>query len=323
MSNPSTTSLRYVRVKLRSVFSLIEKYLNPVVKATAQQRPEWTDTWFEELQKCVGTKMQHHMSRDNEWDVYTLCMILKRHFRKAFFPSIEDESLVDRLFMCIHTLGCTRDYLSHNGNPSSSEMTYCMEACVEIVKYLPPPASLTLDPSLPLRELRTTIENCNLALSLASDHVTEMVLVESEYYLDRLDGMFSFVESDFGQRFHEAGIRNESMDVQKIIKTLLNLPTDRRIKDILKQRATAKVKAKKIDIDESRLDDICSRPEEEKVTIIEKLLMDRVITTAQAESLRIELQEGKNPVLTKVTPEDVKIIHYIDLACLFEIIITI
>lgn len=300
------TSKRYLRLMLRSLFGIIEGYLCPVVKAIAQQKCEWENCWFEQLQECVGRTMQKHMRRDGEWDAYTLCMILKKHFRRVFFSSIEDESLVDRLFMCINHLGSTRDRLSHNGDPSCTEILYCMEACIEIVNSLPPPDSLTLDPSVALRELTSILENCNFAMRLMPGDMEEMMISKSDYCLDLLDCMFSIVEKDFGQRFLEAGIQDRSMDVQTVIKTLLNVPGEKVMKETLRQRATTKEKVKKIEIDKSSIEEMSKRAKEENLNLIEKLLMDEVITEAQAESLRIELGEGKHPVLAKVTPEDVK-----------------
>ena len=118
--------------------------------------------------------------------------------------------------------------------------------------------------------------------------------------------MFSIVEKDFGQRFLEAGIQDRSMDVQTVIKTLLNVPGEKKMKETLRQRATTEEKVKKIEIDKSSIEEMSKRAQEENLNLIEKLLMDGVITEAQAESLRIELGEGKHPVLAKVTPEDVK-----------------
>ena len=300
------TSKRYLRLMLRSLFGIIEGYLCPVVKAIARQNREWGGEWFEELQNSVGRTMQKQMRHDNEWDAYTICMILKKHFRRVFFSSIEDESLVDRLFMCVNHLGTTRDRLSHNGDPSCAEILYCMEACIEIVNSLPPPDSLTLDPTVALRELTSILENCNLAMSLVPGDMKEMVISKSDYCLDLLDSMFSIVEKDFGQRFLEAGIQNRSMDVQFVIQTLLNIPGERLMKETLRQRATTEKKDRKIEIDESSIEKISERAKEENVNLIKKLLMDGVITIAQAESLRIELGEGKHPILAKVTPEDIK-----------------
>ena len=305
MSNPSISSKRYLRLMLRSLFGIIEGYLCPVVKAIAQQKPEWENSWFEKLQECVGRSMQRHMSRDGGWDTYTLCMILKKHFRRVFFSSIEDESLVDRLFMCINHLGSTRDHLSHNGDPSCTEILYCMEACIEIVNNLTPPDSLTLDPALALRELTSILESSNLAMRLVPGGIEEMVISKSDYCLDLLDSMFSIFEKDFGQRFLEAGIQDRSMDVQTVIKTLLNVPGDKLIKETLRQRATARELTRKIEIDTSRIEEMSKRAKEENVNLIDKLLKDEVITKVQAESLRIELGEGKHPVLVKVTAEDV------------------
>jgi hypothetical protein len=143
-------------------------------------------------------------------------------------------------------------------------------------------------------------------MRLMPGDMEEMMISKSDYCLDLLDCMFSIVEKDFGQRFLEAGIQDRSMDVQTVIKTLLNVPGEKVIKETLRQRATKKEKVKKIEIDKSSIEEMSKRAKEENLNLIEKLLMDGVITEAQAESLRIELGEGKHPVLAKVTPEDVK-----------------
>ena len=72
------------------------------------------------------------------------------------------------------------------------------------------------------------------------------------------------------------------------------------------KKSVTKEKVKKIEIDKSSIEEMSKRAKEENLNLIEKLLMDGVITEAQAESLRIELGEGKHPVLAKVTPEDIK-----------------
>ena len=253
MFGAELTSDEFARLLQRKVFALTEMYLNPIVKGVARNNPEWGgDTWLEKLKDCVDSGSHQYMDPDKHWDLYYLCVILKKQFLlyKQCLSSPEHEEAVDRLNFRIKHLGYSRNLLSHD-EISISEIESCIEACVEIVRKFAPPESLRSITGLrthacvhelqtqTLRELERLMETFEEVSTLGPDREQREVIDKSEYYIHLLDKMLERFECELRPLLTKAGIKGDKgkrLDAQKIVENLQNLPAPRKMTETLRQR---------------------------------------------------------------------------------------
>ena len=318
MFGAELTSDEFARLLQRKVFALTEKYLNPIVKGVARNNPEWDgDTWLEKLKDCVDSGSHQYMDPDKHWDLYYLCVILKKQFLlyKQCLSSPEHEETVDRLNFGFKHLGHSRNLLSHD-EISISEIESCIQACVEIVRNFSPPESLrsTVEPRThtcvhelqeqTLHELERLAKTFEEVSALGPGGEKREVIVESEYYIHLLDKMLGRFESEFRPLLTKAGIKGEKgkrLDTQKIIENLQNLPAPREMTETLRQRTTSTKKAKRIPMSMEDIERIQADKETTNVNILCELLKRGVIDEAKAQDIRAELNQvlwSKLKVLT-------------------------
>ena len=307
MSAPVTLmSNEFARLILRAVFESTEQHLNQVVKVYAQQVPEWRDKWFWELKQCVGPKSQVHMTCDNDWDMYVLCEILKKQFRKIYrnkTRSAMDEDATDILFNQIHQLAYMRNLLQHNADPTVSEMASCVEACCEIVHNFPPPDGDETRYGLVIVNLRRKKEEIDSLLTLEYGMTLSTSISEIDYCLYLLDKMFTLFEKLLGPPIESAIGKKPSKsppDAQYIVEILMSIPSQKAIRGVFDGRRKPKEKAKFIDTTQEQVDEAIRTAKLENVSPIDKLVFDDIITPEQARDVRTQLGEGKNFNLVKV-----------------------
>ena len=127
---------------LRKAFKLFEGHMTKVVQEMAQRHAPWQahTCWFHELQSSVGDSCKKFVVLGQPWDTYALSQIISKNLKLVFLSQSThagNDASSEILRNAVNHVGCTRNILSHNKEPSCSEIASCLAMLVVVVEAFP------------------------------------------------------------------------------------------------------------------------------------------------------------------------------------------
>ena len=130
----------FVILVLRKAFKLFEGHMTKVVKEMAQRHAPWQTCWFDELQSSVAESCKKYVVLGQPWDTYALSQMISKNLKFVFLgqsPHVGNDASSEILRNDVNHVGCTRNILSHNNEPSCSEIASCLAMLVVVVEAFP------------------------------------------------------------------------------------------------------------------------------------------------------------------------------------------
>ena len=125
---------------LRKAFKLFEGHMTKVVQEMAQRHVPWETCWFDELQSSVADRARKYVVLGQPWDTYALSQMISKNLDFVFLgqsPHAVNDASSEILRNAVNHVGFTRYLLSHNQEPSCSEIASCLAMLVVVAEAFP------------------------------------------------------------------------------------------------------------------------------------------------------------------------------------------